>query len=210
MSASVTIEIPIDSPDIGVDMRFLVEYGSRDWSSLLPADEPVKEARMPEYVTPKQVEIFWSAVDMSGGPTACWPWLGYRSRTGYGKFLIGSRKDGSRRKAIAHRVAFWIEHGYWPEPCGMHTCDNRACCNPAHIVPGSQLDNMRDMYAKGRNRDDNGANGPRAKLTEVIVCDARRRFWRGEAIADIARLYGVTWNGMQAAILCRSWRRLES
>ena len=50
---------------------------------------------------------FWAKVDRSGGPDACWPWLG-RLYGGYGSFGgVG-----------AHRVAYELLRGAIPE--GRH------------------------------------------------------------------------------------------
>ncbi len=54
----------------------------------------------------------------------------------------------------AHRVVW---EAYNAEPLGdrivMHSCDNPGCCNPAHLVAGTQTDNMRDCSTKGRWRN---------------------------------------------------------
>ncbi len=36
-----------------------------------------------------------------------------------------------------------------------HTCDNNKCVNPYHLFAGTQLDNVRDMFSKGRARPGN-------------------------------------------------------
>lgn len=51
----------------------------------------------------------------------------------------------------AHRAA-WVEAS-GPIPLGIlvcHRCDNPPCCNPAHLFLGTQSDNIKDGYAKGR------------------------------------------------------------
>lgn len=93
---------------------------------------------------------FWSHVDRSGGPDACWPWTGRRIWSGYGSFREGGR--GSRSIG-AHRFALQLKLGrpLRPDEQARHVvCDNPPCVNPAHLEPGVHTDNMADMTAKGR------------------------------------------------------------
>jgi hypothetical protein len=80
---------------------------------------------------------FWSKVDRSGR-YACWPWTAAVMPTGYGIFGVA----GTSR--LAHRIAFELARG--PIPTGMvldHLCRNRACCNPEHMEPVTQIENVR-------------------------------------------------------------------
>src|SRR5574342_701445 len=71
---------------------------------------------------------FWSRVDRSAGPDACWPWLGARNPKGYG------RRHFRGAVTLAHRVAFILTKGKIPEGHTIdHLCRNRACQNPAHL-----------------------------------------------------------------------------
>ena len=88
----------------------------------------------------------------------CWNWTGnVHRKTHYGYMTIGSRRDGTRRCELAHRIAFFVEHDRWPVPHAMHLCDNRLCVKavvddwPAHIQEGTAADNNVDMASKGRN-----------------------------------------------------------
>lgn len=102
---------------------------------------------------------FWSNVDRSGGPDACWPWLGFRTEAGYGRFFVGPR-DQPGYKQRAHRIAWELTEGRpFPEDkLGCHTCDNPPCCNPTHVYPGTDQDNTYDQQRRGRV---NRATGPR-------------------------------------------------
>ncbi len=50
-----------------------------------------------------------------------------------------------------------------------HTCDNRWCINPDHLIEGSHNDNVQDRVT--RNRSAKGIKNGRAKLTEQNVID---------------------------------------
>src|ERR1700748_1341276 len=84
----------------------------------------------------RRPEAIWAKVDKRG-PDECWNWLGKLGKTGYGRTEI----RGVRYQV--HRVIFNFLNpgvielrapknrrgsGYL-----LHSCDNPACCNPAHL-----------------------------------------------------------------------------
>ena len=99
----------------------------------------------------------WRQVDCRGDDE-CWLWTAKSVVTGYGVLSSGGR---DKPKILAHRAAWEVINGSIPDGEGhhgtvvMHTCDNRLCCNPAHLRLGSQADNVRDMDEKGRRRSRN-------------------------------------------------------
>jgi hypothetical protein len=137
---------------------------------------------------------FWSRVRV-GEPDECWPWLGCtRGKTGYG--AVGSK--GKVRST--HRVAYELVNG--PIPPGLlvrHRCDNRICCNPAHLELGTHKQNHTDMVERGRAPVQSGPKPPhrsgethgQARLTQAQVDEIRRRAAKGETDTALAREFGV-------------------
>lgn len=55
-------------------------------------------------------------------------------------------------RKLAHRVSF---EAYKGDASGLfvcHKCDTPGCVNPSHLFLGTQSDNIKDMYSKGRGR----------------------------------------------------------
>jgi len=135
-----------------------------------------------------QIARFWSLVDRSGGPNACWPWLGLCDEDGYGRFFIG---QGERR---AHRQALEIKlrRPLAAVEKSLHSCDNPPCCNGEHLFPGSTADNNADCRSKDRHA--RGERSGAAKLTEVDALAIRVEAAMGGrgVFARIARRYRIS------------------
>ena len=143
---------------------------------------------------------FLDKVDRSGGPDACHPWTAGTDRDGYGKFKMAGRDYR------AHRVAFFVEHGRWPE-CGRHTCDNPPCCNPAHVVDGSNLRNRQDSVE--RQRHAHGASHGMAKLDAAAVTVIRAlHHWSGFPQRAIAKEFGITQASVSLIVRGEVWRHI--
>ena len=153
-------------------------------------------------------EDFWSKVDRSGGPSACWPWTGYRVPKGYGQVHAG------RAKMLAHIIAAHLAGLFGRRTFSdderievMHIeCDNPPCCNPGHLCVGTHAENMRDMATKGRGA--NGARNFNAKLDAEKVRTMRELAASGVRVRPIARRFGVTDRTAKLAIVRITWRHV--
>ena len=98
-------------------------------------------------------ERFWAKVDMSGGPDACWPYLGATTPDGYAVFRVDKNGTGL---VYGHRFAWALQNG--PIPPGheiMHgahreDCSTRACCNFDHLKPGTHRENCQQIHREKR------------------------------------------------------------
>lgn len=148
---------------------------------------------------------FWEKVNRST-PDVCWEWTAPLSKAGYGQFLW------DYKMWRPHRVAFQLVKGNIPDGAVvMHTCDNRACCNPKHLLLGTQQENLADMCRKGRNS--NGASiGTRngsAKINEEDVVAIRalaltRRMTQGQ----IGDLFGIDQTTVSLIVHRKKWQHV--
>ena len=150
---------------------------------------------------------FWARVRFDGPIIRpelghCWLWQGFIDKDGYGLVKF----DGQTRRA--HRVAVFFETGQWPEPCGLHHCDNPPCCNPTHIFEGTVADNNKDAAAKHRSNWISGSKHVESKLTEVQVLAIRSRVSNGEVQRSLAKEYGVSPSIICEIVSRKRWRHV--
>jgi endogenous inhibitor of DNA gyrase (YacG/DUF329 family) len=113
----------------------------------------------------------------------CWLWTGAVVKPdpwGYGVINLG---DGTTR--LTHRVAWEVTYG--PIPQGqrvLHRCDVRRCVRPDHLWLGTQHENLRDAWVKGR--------GQSGKLLADHVYEIRTQRAAGVSSQALSKIYGVT------------------
>lgn len=148
-------------------------------------------------------ERFWEKVQ-AGMPDACWPWLGTKSKGGYGWLRLERSSQGQ----TSNRIAWTLVNGEIPAgQCVLHRCDNPPCCNPAHLFLGSNLTNVQDKVTKQRQA--RGEKNGRAILCASQVRDIRLARDGGEDAEALAQRYGVTSRQVQMIGRRTTWRWLS-
>lgn len=87
---------------------------------------------------------------------------------------------------LAHRAAWELANG--PIKDGLfvlHKCDNPRCCNSGHLFLGTQSDNAKDMWAKGRAKPCSGKGGKRGPSST--------RTMNGSDVLRIFSLFSAGW-----------------
>lgn len=182
---------------------------------------------------------FWSKVDKSGGPDACWLWTAGKTQYGYGSFR-------SRGKSFyPHRVAWVLTHGQVPIHtgyhglCVCHRCDVPACCRPDHLFLGTCKDNNRDrknkwrtargdksgsrLHPESRAKGDNhgsrlhpeliarGESHGHSKLTSSQILKIRDMYASGGILhRELAAHFGMSKSTIGGIIRCEIWRHVSA
>lgn len=156
---------------------------------------------------------FWSKVDRSGGPDACWTWTASLATNGYGQWYP---RDGVH--VPAHRFAKMLEAGSTLEfrEVVMHARARKcakSCVNPGHLVIGTHALNNLHTTAEGDGFV--GVANGMAKLTEQDVIRARElvaatvgRNERAEVIRREAERLGVHEGHLRSCVIGRFWSHL--
>ena len=141
------------------------------------------------YQRKTEQERFWEKVDIKG-EDECWNWIASKDPDGYGFFSFKSSglEEQKGKTIMAHRYSLMMKLNNFNLPTEIlsrHTCDNRSCVNPRHLIEGSAKDNSADMIK--RNRQSCGENHHSAKMTESQARDCIEVY---QADKQSGRLYG--------------------
>lgn len=145
---------------------------------------------------------FWRQVDVRSAGE-CWPWNGYQTKGGYGRFAF------DKKMWLAHRLSWFLTFGKIDDALDLcHHCDNPACVNPDHLFPGTAKVNMHDAMNKGRlARGELSAN---AKLNENSVREIRRKFAAGVTCRELAAQFGVDNSVISRVARRKTWKHVDA
>jgi hypothetical protein len=157
------------------------------------------------------LDSLWKKVEKRG-PDECWEWRGYRNFTTYGKGGYGRMDLLGLKGVYVHRIAYLSANpgaltlSRKTDLQVLHKCDNPICCNPAHLMLGTNADNVADMMNKGRQTRYKSTESPRAKFTEEEVFWIRMAKKYGATVKALALLHRVSMSCISHLLYGRSYQ----
>lgn len=125
----------------------------------------------------------------------CLEWVRCFNTDGYPRAMIDGYANGK-----VHRIVYEILNG--PINKGLvirHTCDNKKCINPDHLIIGTTKDNVDDRNLRSGNG--------RSKLTKeqvITIRELKNKFSR----VEIARMFNVDSRTISSIILGHHWKHV--
>ena len=114
----------------------------------------------------------------------CMEYLGCVQANGYSRATISGHTD------YGHRHIYRLMKGVISAGLDVrHTCDNRRCINPEHLLLGTRLDNMQDAVARGRQA--RGSRLPHTKVNNFVEAEIVALAKAGVKYEDVAALFGI-------------------
>lgn len=137
--------------------------------------------------------------------TNCREWTGSMYSNGYGFVTI----PGSGKSVSVHRLAAHLWKGFDlnADLVVCHRCDNRKCFNPKHLWIGTQSDNIKDGFIKGRMS--RGSAHANSKLNEADVVAILDAVHLGMSQTGLARKYGIRESSITLIKQRKAWKHVK-
>ena len=143
------------------------------------------------------LERFWAKVEKKG-PEECWEWKASKTKRGYGQIRIEGKAIGAHRISLQIKLGREIVEGL----VAKHSCDNPSCVNPNHLTEGTQSENLKEAYERGRIVLS-------SKLTETDVLEIREICKEGLLMQkEIAELYGIGQQSVSFIVNRKTWAHI--
>ncbi len=146
---------------------------------------------------------FYCNVSEGGG---CWEWTLSKSCTDrnvpYGALTV----DGKVQPV--HRLTYQLANPEEDisEKVVRHECDNPLCCNPKHLLSGSQKDNIADRVSRNRSNYAKGERVGSAKLSEHQIDEIRYRYiYTDITQSQLGKEYGVGQDQISRIVNHKRW-----
>lgn len=139
-------------------------------------------------------------------PNGCWYWLRTPLSSRYGKLLYNSKSHST------HRIAMFLFRGFDLQSrlfiC--HRCDNPSCVNPDHLFIGTNSDNMRDSWGKGRMNSPYvpGEAHLNAKLTTKNVVFIKKMYKKPYTQDQLANKFNVSRRTISFILSGERWKHV--
>jgi hypothetical protein len=132
---------------------------------------------------------------------------GWKTKAGY--IAIQLSHEGRTATIFVHRLVCAAFHGPCPTPEHQvcHNDGTRDNNREDNLRWGTATDNNRDTSIHGRSM--RGEKCHRARLTDEIVRDIRRRVSAGERQSELARAYGIRDSHVSRIVARKQWGHVE-
>jgi hypothetical protein len=124
-------------------------------------------------------------------------WVCYSHKTNSSGYPVICIKGKQKRLA---RFIFFKMRGRWPLNILRHSCDNRLCINPKHLIEGSRRQNSADAVIRKRF-----PVGEKHWMTSLSKVDVLKIFKSKESSVNLAKKYGVHRDTINNIKSGRTW-----
>ncbi len=119
--------------------------------------------------------------------TGCINWQGSKLGNGYARKWIDGKTVLVHRLVLESKIAGFLDSGHFT----CHTCDNRSCINPAHLVVGTAAENTGQMIERDRKTPRRKSIPGITKLSIAQLREIQTKYLAGTIKNHLAKEYGV-------------------